>query len=305
MTFTIVRPHTPFSIVRQDGPIRVNTGGPGLRGLPGADGAPGAGMVAGGTIGQIYVKKSAVDHDAEWRAPGDIIGLKGLYPRGGSFSSLSGDSLLASVSLSTGAVVNTSYNAFLNSAAWVDQGKFIQNNNDFGGTAGAMNASVVDLCNRALATGDPTGNYRYGPSWHVLRITAGAGTTSAGSGAFAGTYSVYMPFQTVLVSEPTTFKMWARKVSGGANMNIRTETDADLRVDGAAVAISSGHWAFPDAAWHFFDTRISPRSIGYVIYSLRLFGNAGDVFEVALPDFSPGSFYPAARGRFWTPENRT
>lgn len=42
MTLTLVRAADEMEIVRQDGPVRVRTGGPGLRGLAGAKGEPGA-----------------------------------------------------------------------------------------------------------------------------------------------------------------------------------------------------------------------------------------------------------------------
>lgn len=74
--------------------------------------------------------------------------------------------------ITIGSFAFPSYFQTQNGASVGTIGKFIHNNNDYGGTAGTLNAHVKDLIDRIRAAA----YRRYGLEFHVAEVTAGAGT---------------------------------------------------------------------------------------------------------------------------------
>ena len=66
------------------------------------------------------------------------------------------------------------YFTTLNSASQASEGKFIFNNNDYGGSAGTLNANVKALIDKIRSATEDF--RRYSVEFYVARITAGAGT---------------------------------------------------------------------------------------------------------------------------------
>ncbi len=286
----IVRPAGPVSIIRSDGRVRINTGGPGLRGLPGATGA------AGGFTGSEPVLAAPADTDEAaiksggslyWVGLAKMRSVTGFYPRAGTMSSFTDLALLFQSASGPSFVdpTTTAAAAGSNGVTVASTGAFIDNNTDFGGTAGAMTAQVVLLCNAAAAA-SPGQNYQYGQPFHVARFTAGSGTASPGSGVAAGSYLSLSPFNRVLVNAPMSARFMARAVTGshwisrGSGSTLFKNGVADTASFVPLAATFTHyieHMAFPGGA----------TGRGYA-WPLRIYSQPGAIFEIALPDIIPG-----------------
>lgn len=79
----------------------------------------------------------------------------------------------AAKAITIGAFAFPSYFSFLNDTTAGDGGKFIYNNNDYGGTAGALPASIRALIDMIRSPA----HRRYGNEFRIAELTMGAGTS--------------------------------------------------------------------------------------------------------------------------------
>ncbi len=288
---TVIRPRPPVSIIRSDGRLRVNSGGPGLRGLPGATGAAGGFTGSEAAAGRLRgtdtlpVKVSGLSLMASVDKLRNILGL---YRRGGTMTGLTGDSLLhmpTSTAAPTFDDPSATVSASVSNGATISAvGAWTYNNSTFGGAGGALHASVAALCNAALAV-DAGYDYRYGFPWYVALLTAGAGTGSAGTGDATGTYLALAPINNVSATTAITARIMARVTSGTAFFLKNTGTE--FFKNGAAV--TSG-WVPLEATWRHYIELQPVGGISSRKYSMpfRFYCSPGATVEFALPDFTPG-----------------
>lgn len=292
MSTVVIRPRGPVSILRSDGRLRVNIGGPGLRGLPGATGAAGGFTGSESAVGRLLdtdslpVKVGSTAYMAPVSALRNVIGF---YPRAGTMSDKTGDNLLF-MSTSAPAFVDPSAGAAAtkyNGAAIAGVAAFNFNNSTYGGSSGvAVHASIQALIDAAKAV-DELANpaYAYGQPFWLAKLTAGAGTTVPGSGAGAGTYLAAYLVLNQLVNAPATARIMARVVAGSAFFvkNDRSTLFKNGVIDASAyVPIDS-------TFRHFVEHIAAGGNLGRG-YSLplRLYCSPGAEVEFALPDFCSG-----------------
>ncbi|WP_195161754.1 DUF2793 domain-containing protein [Mesorhizobium sp. NBSH29] len=113
--------------------------------------------------------------------------------------------------------------------------KFINDNTDFGGAAGALDAEVKALVQKIRAT---TTGRRYGPEWFVMRAQNTAGALTEQRTHLATNYG--LPFTNALAAMPArfTYSYYVKVKTGSALLAV----DQVLRasIDGAPVTSGSG-----------------------------------------------------------------
>lgn len=158
-----------------------------------------------------------------------------LYADSGRFAGVSASSTTA------GSFVAPAYFGTINGASISSIGKFINNNDDYGGSAGSLNAHVKDLIDRIR----DAAYRRYGLEFHVAQITAGSGTTV--SPIMIGPtphYLMYLPTPGPRVPS-MTFHAYIRALD--APVGIRRYVGQTMIKDGAIidgdiVVAPSDHW---------------------------------------------------------------
>lgn len=173
-----------------------------------------------------------------------------------------------------------------NGSVLEDAGRFRSNNTTNGGSAGELSPSVMSLLTKFGKQ-----NYRYGVEYHIVRGTAGSGTSS---GPLFGTLR-----QTALLNSglqamsggSQTHCFWLRKVSGSA---LAVEKRQLLHIDGSAQE-SDAKSIFDDNDWHFIVSynEVNLVGSGYENHP-GLYADSGTVYEIALPAVLPGEVTPDA-----------
>lgn len=183
--------------------------------------------------------------------------------------------------------------AFENSAALMtpyngssaqEAGKFIQNNDDFGGSAGAMTATTVDLINTMGRVGSDA---RYGVEFYIGQLTMGAGTAGAISlpGGTRYLLQICSSRMGAGLGNWSTVAMWLRAMDDDIYL---LEGDG-LFINGARVF--GDYLLTPAEGWVFMRNYMSiPR--GYTTNFPRMYALAGDRLQYALPSKFPGRVDP-------------
>lgn len=161
-----------------------------------------------------------------------------------------------------------------------EAGKFIYDNTDFGGTAGNMAQTVIDLMGTLGRTGSAA---RYGVEFRVAEVTVGSGTSD--SVVFtSGTKYLSLTNPGVLSAGGNgyiTFMAWIRATSG----NVGIVLDQELFKD--EVSQPSDIELAPADGWTHI--RMVKRVVnGFDTILPGLYGVSGNTFEIALPAIFPG-----------------
>lgn len=111
----------------------------------------------------------------------------------------------------------TSYFESYNGSTFASAGQFIHNNTDFGGTAGNMTQTLVDLM---AALGRSGNTARFGVEFHVLEVLAGSGTAAPVAGTAGDLYLMTLNGNKAFFGADnfTTFCGWVRAVDGEAGL---------------------------------------------------------------------------------------
>ena len=174
------------------------------------------------------------------------------------------------------------YLTLYNGATVAALGKFIHNNDDYGGSAGALDPAVRDLVDMIR----DSSYRRYGIEFWVAEVTAGSGqVVSVNYGALTGYYSLYTA-QLVRTSA-MTFHAYLRALDSA--VIVRLGTGQTALVDGA---IQTETFAIaPSQNWVSLtirDVQDLRRSTGYSL-SLNLYTqNPGDRYLIACPALMGG-----------------
>lgn len=217
-----------------------------------------------------------------------LRGVVGQYPRAGTMSDKTGDSLLFLNGTVPSFVDPTIGEAAVkyNGATIAGVAAFFHNNSSFGGSGSALDASVQALINDAKAVdsiADP--GYAYGQSFWLARLTAGAGTTAPGSGSAAGTYLALYPVVNPLINKAVTARVMMRVTSGIAL--IQKGSGSALYVNGTE---DTSAWVALGGSFKHFVEHIPAGGLAGRGYAevLKLNCSPGAIVEFALPDFCAG-----------------
>lgn len=189
----------------------------------------------------------------------------------------------AITAISVGAFAFPSYFSTVNSTAVAGLGKFIFNNNDYGGSAGALNASVKDLIDLIR----DSGYRRYNVEFWVAQITQGSGTAGAVTHAGQTYYESLYSAQRVRLPN-MTFHAYVRAIDN--TILINQLPGLSLYVNG--MAQSSVALITPAQGWvslTIYD-RLNPRqSYGYTPSTFDVYcRTSGNRWQLACPALLPG-----------------
>jgi len=201
-----------------------------------------------------------------------------LYQDSGRFA---GNGL---ASVAAGAFAFPAYLALSNGTSRTGQGKFITNNNDYGGSAGALDAHVkglVDFIRNA-------GMRRYGVEFWVANITMGTGTTTSVTAESQTFYASLLSAQTVRPPK-LTFHAYIKALDD--NILLLTYAGQTLYLNGVAAPGANTVLA-PSAGWvslTITDDTDPRTAFGYNPAFLNIYAKAsGNRYLLACPALMGG-----------------
>jgi len=167
-----------------------------------------------------------------------------------------------------------------NSGSIGQVGKFIHNNDDYGGSAGSMTQTTIDLltANNRVSLGQA----RYGVEFRIAGITAGSGTAASQSFPGGTRYLMCTLGQYALISfsDYITFCGWVRAIDGTIGIGAGVSCYY-FSVDGVEQELTN--YDLSTASGWVFIIFIGGNKRGYDNTIHRFYGNDGNVIQVALP----------------------
>lgn len=187
--------------------------------------------------------------------------------------------------ITIGAFAFPDYLTLYNGSAATGLGKFIHNNDDYGGTAGTLAPEVKDLIDRIR---DP-GYRRYGLEFWIAEVTMGSGT--GGALAYEGTTYHLGGFSRQQVRAPAhTFHAYLRAVDD--DVLVRVNNGATVSKDGQVTDYPDNAVITPAEGWvsiTIHDSQDPRTSYGYNPSIFYLYAqNAGDRWLIACPALMGG-----------------
>lgn len=299
MTFQIIRPRPPITVVRTDGRVRVNTGGPGLRGLPGAPGAAGA---PGSDGAYAAADAMAVPILTDY-APVQIGGVsKRAYlsdvtpfnfinalPDGGRFGGTEPNVVQLS------GWTAPAYLGGYNGSSFAQGAKRVNNSSTYGGTGAALDADVQALV-EDMQPGAGSTFWRYGPEFYLADFNCPATTTL--NLLTVGGINHYLCLASGQFPLPRVHAVhcWFKVTSGAVAVpGPYNTTERRVFVDGAEISAAA---SYGPGGWHrvgFY--YIQPLSTwrGYAGTIIQLYATVGATFRMALPVLMLGHAYKGDR----------
>ena len=177
------------------------------------------------------------------------------------------------------------YLSVYNSSTILEHGKFIQNNDNFGGSAGIMTTDIEALMNKIRGA-----SYRrYGIEFHALSLTKGSGTSF--STITVGGVPHYLTMGTTPTPRFPAFVLAFYALAKTGNFLIKkSDSGTTIHIDG--VAQSSHYTLTPAEGWRNvrLETITNPyNSFGYSPNMLSAYqANAGDEALIACMALVPG-----------------
>ncbi len=175
----------------------------------------------------------------------------------------------------------TSYNG----STITDAGQFIFDNNNNGGAAGSMSASVVkflsDLGNQSL---------RYGVEYHIASVQGVSGVV--GPGPSGNTYNAVLSGNSIKVGSGgvRNYSFWIRQVAGTLEVRDGYYGGEQLRLDGV-IKNSTVRAELDDGNFHFIS--ITEELVPGYSSVLPIFMSSDGICEIALPAVLHGTVVPA------------
>ncbi len=172
-----------------------------------------------------------------------------------------------------------SYLTEFNGASITFPAKFIHNNTNFGGSAGALDAAIEEIIIKVFGAG----GLRYGPEFWCMNIEAGPGT---GSTQTIGQDTFYRA--TVCATNPRparyTSGLFLRCSSGKLALRIPNGSVSSLLRDNAAATYGTGDVVVtPGDGWVYFEAKISRALASYDQNDLTIGMTGGAVGQLCLP----------------------
>ncbi|MGB3831162.1 MAG: DUF2793 domain-containing protein [Mesorhizobium sp.] len=190
--------------------------------------------------------------------------------------------------------VAPSYVVAVNGATIAQGPKFVQNNTDYGGSAGALPVEVKALIDKIR---DPAYR-RYGIEFHTLEIVAGSGTSTART---IDGVDHYLPFALLSAPLPPQFSLNCHILvrSGSIGLPAGSTNIAALYIDGVRKATAQR--ILPADGWRQV-TRLASRNgrqfEGYDNILHNIFATPGAEFLFAASTLTPGVI-PMAPGVYY------
>jgi len=210
-----------------------------------------------------------------------------MFGDGGRFA---GDPEPKSVSASNFTV--PSYISTTNGSSFSAGPKFIHNNNDYGGSAGALDADVKSLIDKLKA---PTVR-RYGIEFYLMHITAGAGTTGSATINGIPHYYSFILMQAPILGK-ISFNCHILVKSG--SVGFTTFAGSSVYLDG--VAQSTSQQIVPADGWRQISRhydRATNAFTGYDNTLHRIYSTPGTEYYLAIPFLATGTI-PMGSGVYY------
>jgi len=179
---------------------------------------------------------------------------------------------------------------FYNGATVSEAGKFIHNNDDFGGNLGSMTQTTIDLINAMGRTGTYA---RYGIEFYIAELSCVGGTAnellSTGLYLALGNGSKFI----FSASSFSTFTGWVRAVDGDAALFGNPHSEGDVREINGVPHLSPNYYILtPAEGWVFMRyVRVAPQ--GYDASFPRFYGERNVTkIQIACPAFFCGAVDP-------------
>jgi hypothetical protein len=193
-------------------------------------------------------------------------------PDNGRFSGDIGQAIYAT------AFANSTFFAPFNSGAASEVGNFIHNNSDYGGSAGNMTQTTIDLVE---AMGRNSTDKRYGVEFFIMQLTAGSGTTNpdtfpGGTRYLLCTNGAKAYFG---VSGYCTFTAWIRAING--SIGLRAISYNEWEING--VAQSQYNYDLSTSAGWVFVKIVRQSAHGYETGLPFFYANNGNGLQIAVP----------------------
>lgn len=176
-----------------------------------------------------------------------------------------------------------------NGSLYEDGGKFLHNSSTYGGSKASLEPVVEELkakqgeLHAASITGAGAYNPRYGPEYHINKITVGSGTSGLGAIA-AAPDSVKIAYVGGMTSPMYSFGWWMKGVAGKTAISSNF-----LSIDGASQ--SGSQHIMQDDDWHYYLVSGLSSYLGYSNHS-PIFSEVGDEVYTALESLFTGYVHP-------------
>lgn len=228
--------------------------------------------------GYMKLAEASLENRSLWM--GANIGAMNLLPDSGRFMGNAVEPLDRDVPGSTFMNESGFFN-MANGGIVISGGKFINNNNNFGGTSGTMLQDVVDLVN--TISNISARDKRYGTEFNIMNVSQGAGTNTPHS-IVTDAYLITSNGNKSIIGSGkyVTFSAWIRVKNGTLIV------DKDIKLHMNAIEISAPYLQLTSAdGWVHIQSVFSDGS-GTNSTLPRLFGSNNTNFDMAMPVFSHG-----------------
>lgn len=152
-----------------------------------------------------------------------------LLPDSGRFNGTAGNSTFSGITY-----VAPNYLQAVSGGTLASLAKFISNNTDYGGSAGALDAEVKALLDKVK----PAGSRRYGAEWYVVTATNSASTLTDSQTIGGTAYGVVIANGSFPLPATYTFAYYVKVKTGSAAIAVANAVRAT--VDGVAVTAGAG-----------------------------------------------------------------
>lgn len=194
-----------------------------------------------------------------------------LLPDSGRFNGNSGNTVFAGIIYAA-----PSYLSAVAGGAISAHAKFIHDNSDYGGTAGALDVEVKALVDKIR----PADRRRYGPEWYVARVDLGA-TLSEQRSVDGIAYGLALTNQFTALPSRFTVGYYAKVLSGSALVALDDATVARAAIDGVA---ATGPFLLQNQdGWKHVGLQALPNGFGYNYRAFQLLATSGASLLIAMP----------------------
>lgn len=240
----------------------------------------------------LYQGEALPDRAAEVRTEADnAAAVFNLLQDAGRFGGAPEPQTAYGVSFTAPTYINAS-----NGATIVAGPKFIFNNNDYGGTAGALDADILALVQKTKDAHINASYGRYGVEYYVLDITAGAGTSTLRT---IGGVAHYLLFSMRSAPIPMKLSFNCHVLVKSGSLGVTLAVNNKLFIDGNPIRADQA--VLPADGWRqitrLYD--VNPRqSAGYDNILNNIYATPGARIYLAMPALCPGHI-PIAPGYFY------
>jgi len=167
-------------------------------------------------------------------------------------------------------------------AAFAQHAKFIHNNNDYGGSAGSLDAHVRLLIDKLR----PSNARRYGPEWYALRMTQAATPAVETQTINGQTYGLVCTNTFTAMPVRYSVGYFLKVNAGSVAVRVNSSLVTRASIDGLPVpAGSAASHVLLNASdgWKHVALQAQPNAYGYEYAALQLFASGSSEVLLAMP----------------------